>query len=136
MPFGPAMEQAILAVGVVQGELPNILDAAIMDAAENLRDGVREAWPVWKGPRPAGKPHSRTLWKIERAAILQISIVNTASYASHVHATPKFGGPPGLGDRLLEAGITAIENDPLDFVSDRIASLLGIPVAEVQAGAA
>lgn len=136
MPFGPAMEQAIEAVGVVSGELPNILDAAIMDAAENIRDGVREAWPVWAGPRPAGKPHSRTLWAIEHPSPLVIALVNTADYASHVHADPKFGGPPGLGDRLIEAAVIEVQNDPLDFVSDRIAALLGIPVAELQEGAA
>lgn len=146
MPFGPEMEAAILALGVVQGELPNVLDAAINDVAENILDGVMEAWPVYGGPRPpsrraedkvpkrkASKPHSKTLWRILKPEKLKISIVNTAEYASYVHAAGDKGGPPGLGDRLMEAVIAEVRNDPLDFVSDRVAKLLNLPAEEVAA---
>jgi hypothetical protein len=146
MPFGPEMEAAITALGVVQGELPNVLDAAINDVAENILDGVMEAWPVYGGPQPpsrraqakvpkrkASKPHSKTLWRVLKPEKLKISIVNTAEYASYVHLAGDKGGPPGLADRLMEAAITAAQNDPLDFVSERIAALLGLPADEAAA---
>lgn len=145
MGFGPAMEAAILDVGIVSGELPNVLDAAINDAAENILTGVREAWPVYGGPKPPsrakgpvpkrkdGKPHSASLWRINKPAKLVVELVNTADYASHVHADERFGGPPGLGDRLVEAAIIEVGNDPLDFVSERVAALLNLPAEEVAA---
>jgi hypothetical protein len=122
--FGQSIEDAIRAVGVVEAEIDNVIEAAIRDLCENLVQKWRTDWP--RGARAEGetKPHSAGLWRSIQDEKLKFRVVNTAEYAEWVHQTPKYGGPPGLAERLLEQDLRTIQAEPLAFVSERTAELI------------
>ena len=134
------LETEIRRLGIIQGELENLLEAALRDIAEEVVQVVSSpvggvigglsfsGWPRGRRglPSQAG-PHSADLWTSGQISKLEWFIENTADYAEFVHRRTKFGGPPGLADRVLPALIDEAAIAPLDHVSARLLALLGAP---------
>ena len=140
MGFGPEMKEAINRIGVAQGEVENVLEAALRDATENMKgayqgtntDGaMSDAWPT-DNTRDEGT-HSIALWDVIQKSKLKFSLVNTADYASFVWIKPPgpnspnkhpLKGPPGLFAKTIVPLVRAIQEDATDFISKEVADLL------------
>jgi len=115
------MRAAIEAIGVAQGELDNVVRAALRDVGENVVATMRRDWPVGV-PRP-GHTHSAERWDVTAQGD-EVTIRNDADYASYVHHDPQHGGPVGLADRTVPALIEEVSQAPLEFVTQRVIDLL------------
>lgn len=126
-------------LGVVEGEIDNVLEAALRDIGQFIVDDLRDPggdWPRFGGPRPPslrkdekvpdrkGRPHSGDLWMVQQPGKLEFIVVNDASYSSFVHV----GHPRasvevaafGLANVLIVDILDAVSEDPIAAVSDRV----------------
>jgi hypothetical protein len=112
---------------VTRGDAENVLSAALLDIGETLvateRQYTIEAQAIDTGRYLAG-------WEADRIEKLRV-VVRTdpkdeegRSYASVVHAEPKYGGPPNLGVRVLDEVRAELEAQVTAAVSDRVRELL------------
>ena len=124
--FGDSITQAVTRMGVVQGEIDNVVGAAIRDIGENVVQTMSGSWPLGERriPSQAGI-HSADRWEMRDVRKLAVEIHNSAPYAAFVHHEPQFGGPPGLADRVVPDLVQQAEADPLAFMSERVLALLG-----------
>ena len=122
--FGAGLSHAIEALGVAEGEIDNVLEAALRDIAENVVRTMADSWPLGERRTPSQMGvHSADLWEARQIEKLIWEIRNNAGYATFVHSHPNQGGPPGLGDRVLPKLIDQIEDEPLRFVTARVFEL-------------
>jgi hypothetical protein len=120
-------DDVIRRLEVTRGDVENVLSAALLDIGETLvaaeRQYTIEARAVDTGRYLAG-------WEADQVEKLRV-IVKTdpqdeqgRSYASYVHAQPKYGGPPNLGVRVLDEVRAELEAQVTAAVSDRVRELL------------
>ena len=121
--FDAGLEEYIRALEQVEGEVDFVIAAALRDVAENFTTAIRRAWPIGK-PRP-GHRHSATRWAWFKVGTMTFEVRNDAPYADFVHRRRKFGGPPGLAERLFAQAVPLLQQDAAAFVSARTAALLG-----------
>ena len=134
-------------LGVVEGEIDNIMEAALRDVGQFVLDVVSDPaeWPRYgvsaidpsgpslrnaKKPVPdrAGRAHSGDLWRMEQPGKLDFFILNDAEYSSFVHVGHPRASPEvkafGLADVLLIETLDEVSEDPMAVVSDRILQAL------------
>ena len=120
-------DDVIRRLEVTRGDAENVLSAALLDIGERLVivqvEVGTEAEARDSGGYLAG-------WEADRVEKLRV-VVKTdpqdeqgRSYASHVHAQPKYGGPPNLGVRVLDEVRAELEAEVTAAVSDRVRELL------------
>ena len=126
--FGGSISDLISGLDEVQGEVVNLIDAALRDITELLVTDLADPanWPRGERryPSQAG-PHSADLWQSTQLAPGRWELRNPATYAGWVHNQSAYGGPPGLAERQLPGLIDAVEEEPLAHVSRRILDLIG-----------
>lgn len=123
--FGDDIQKHIERLGLLKGEMPNIVEASLRDITENVSETMRRGWPLGRRKYPSDqRPHSAGLWSSEQRGKVVFVVVNTAEYASYVHNQPKYGGPPGLADRTIPDLVEEVQAAPLEFVSKRVVALL------------
>lgn len=118
-------------LGVAEGEIDNIAEAALRDLADHVALDMTAQWPRFGGARPPsersnstrvpdrkGRPHSGELWKAQQRGKLDFFVLNPAPYTSFVHIDK--GHPNGLAADLLPEIVSEVAAAPLDFISDRV----------------
>ncbi len=126
-------------IGIVAGELDNIMEAALRDIGQLTVDETKANWPQFGGPRPPSLranstkvptrtiPHSARRWRLVQSQKLMFTIVNDAKYTSFVHI--KKGHPNGLAADLITDILDEIAQDPLAALSDQVHDAIvgGVP---------
>jgi hypothetical protein len=124
--FGGGVEDLIRRFGVVQGEIDNVVAAALRDVGQAVVDTLAVDWPIGERRYPSQMgPHSADLWTVVEVGPLMFGIHNSADYIHFVHHEEKFGGPPGLAERVIPGLIAQVDDEPLALMSDRVLRLLG-----------
>lgn len=98
----------VVGLTVVQGEVDNVLSAAIRDVALEIEKHIRDNWPIDTGESYKG-------WTT-RVSGLDAAIENPTDYTSYVHK--------GLAEQLFKEGLAAAEADVEALLSDRVRALL------------
>jgi len=98
----------VVGLTVVQGEVDNVLTAALRDVALDLEKHIRDNWPIDTGESYKG-------WTT-RVSDLNATIENPVDYTSYVHK--------GLAEQLFKEGLMAAEADVEALLSDRVKALL------------
>lgn len=123
--WAASMADVSRALEVARGDAVFILSAALIDLGETLvatqREYTLQAQAVDTGAYLAG-------WESITSAPLVVTVRtdperNGNHYAEHVHAQPKYGGPPALGFRVFEDVREELEADITAAVSARVLEL-------------
>lgn len=121
------MPAAILRLQVVRGDAEQVLSAALASLAERAVEAQEDATISAQAIDTGEYLDS---WEALPVRQLETSIINDASppdggesYASYVHARPKYGGPPGLGERVFREIADDIESSGGEIIEDRIREL-------------
>ena len=113
---------------VLRGDAAQILTAALADVAETIVS-TQIAEADHAGAYDTGR--YRQSWRWYRIADMQIAVIadpqdeSGRSYGKYVHIQPKYGGPPGLADRVWVDIERELERDIGQFLSERLRNLLG-----------
>ena len=99
---------AVAGLEVAEGEVGNILEAALRDVGQSALEHFRGSWPVASG-------YSLSRWEFKQSG-LNGTLFNVVPYTSFVHH--------GLADRLWKDVTDAVEKDVTLLLSERVTSLL------------
>lgn len=97
-----------LGLKVAEGQVQNVLEAAVRDVGEATLEHFRGSWPVDTGL-------SLSTWRFTQTGLDGV-ISNDTDYTSFVHH--------GLADRLWDEAQAAINKDVVALLSERVTSLL------------
>ena len=124
--FGDAITQAVTRLGVVSGEIDNVVEATLRDVGDEVVGILQVDWPRGDRSKPSQQGiHSSDLWELQQPRKLAFAIHNSADYAVFVHHESQHGGPPGLADRVVPDLVKQVEAQPLAFMTERVFALLG-----------
>lgn len=101
-------EDAVSGLKVAEGEVGNVLEAALRDVGQSALEHFRGSWPVDTGRSLAG-------WQFKQQG-LNGTLFNVVPYTSFVHQ--------GLADRLWKEVMDAVEKDVTLLLSERVANLI------------
>jgi len=100
---------AVAGLQAAEGEVANILQAALRDVGEAALDHFRQSWPVDTGL-------SLSTWRFEQVGANDGTLYNNTEYTSFVHE--------GLSDRLWHDVTRAVERDVRLLLSERVVNLI------------
>lgn len=113
---------------VAQGEIPNVLRAALRDLGEATLEHVKVNWPIDTGD-------SLAAWTlVEVGAYVELGVTSFTlenyaehdgrEYAQYVHTQLAYGGPVPLATRLIAEAELGLRAGVEAYLSDRVLALL------------
>jgi hypothetical protein len=116
------------ALEVAQGEIPNVLRAALRDLGEAVLEHVKVNWPIDTGDSLA----AWTLVEVGAYVDMGVTSFTLENYAEHdgreyaeyVHTQVQYGGPVPLATRLITEAELGLQAGVEAYLSDRVLELL------------